>query len=62
MLLLVAMIAAVALTLRRRKDSRYQNPSEQVRAKPAERMRLVKIAPVVEVASEARKSQEGSAA
>src|SRR6185436_19935727 len=30
-LLLVAIIAAIALTLRKRKDSRYQNPSEQVR-------------------------------
>jgi NADH-quinone oxidoreductase subunit J len=38
-LLLVAIIAAIALTLRRRKDSRYLNPSEQVRVKAADRVR-----------------------
>ena len=32
-LLLVAIIAAIALTLRRRKDSKYIDPAEQVRAK-----------------------------
>ena len=47
-LLLVAIIAAIALTLRRRKDSKYQNPSEQVRVRPADRMRLVKMEPVIE--------------
>ena len=47
-LLLVAIIAAIALTLRRRKDSKYQNPSEQVRVRAADRMRMVKMKPVVE--------------
>jgi NADH-quinone oxidoreductase subunit J len=47
-LLLVAIIAAIALTLRRRKDSKYQNPSDQVRARAADRMRLVKMNAVVE--------------
>ena len=47
-LLLVAIIAAIALTLRGRKDSRSQNPSEQVRAKKADRLRIVKMAPTVE--------------
>ena len=47
-LLLVAIIAAIALTLRKRKDSKYQNPSEQVRVKAADRMRVVKMAAVVE--------------
>jgi NADH-quinone oxidoreductase subunit J len=41
--LLVAIIAAIALTMRRRKDSRYQNPSEQVKARKADRLRIVKI-------------------
>ncbi|HET7671286.1 MAG TPA: NADH-quinone oxidoreductase subunit J [Burkholderiales bacterium] len=41
--LLVAIIAAIALTLRRRKDSRAQDPSEQVRAKRADRVRLVSM-------------------
>jgi len=40
-ILLVAIIAAIALTLRRRKDSRAQDPAEQVRARRAERVRLV---------------------
>jgi NADH-quinone oxidoreductase subunit J len=48
-LLLVAIVAAIALTLRRRKDSRYINPSEQVRAKKADRVRIVQMKPVVEV-------------
>ncbi|HKX42388.1 MAG TPA: NADH-quinone oxidoreductase subunit J [Burkholderiaceae bacterium] len=47
-LLLVAIIAAITLTLRRRKDSRYQNPSEQVKARKADRVRVVKLAPTVE--------------
>ena len=42
-ILLVAIIAAISLTLRRRKDSRYQDPAEQVRARPAERVRLVSM-------------------
>jgi NADH-quinone oxidoreductase subunit J len=45
-ILLVAIIAAIALTLRSRKDSKYQDPSEQVRVKAADRMVLVKIEPV----------------
>jgi NADH-quinone oxidoreductase subunit J len=47
-LLLVAIIAAIALTLRRRKDSKYQNPSDQVRVRAADRMRVVKMNAVVE--------------
>ena len=47
-LLLVAIIAAIALTLRKRKDSKYQNPSDQVRVRAADRMRLVKMKPEVE--------------
>ncbi len=48
-LLLVAIIAAIALTLRKRKDSKYQNPSEQVRVKASDRMRLVKMKAEVEL-------------
>jgi NADH-quinone oxidoreductase subunit J len=39
--LLVAIIAAIALTLRRRKDTRAQAASEQVRVRRGERVRLV---------------------
>ena len=42
-ILLVAIIAAIALTLRRRKDTRHQDPSEQVRARREERVRLVSM-------------------
>ena len=47
-LLLVAIVAAIALTLRERKDSRHLDPSQQVRAKKADRVRLVKMDAVVE--------------
>jgi NADH-quinone oxidoreductase subunit J len=47
-LLLVAIIAAISLTLRQRKDSKSQDPSEQVRVRKADRVRLVKMSAVVE--------------
>ncbi len=43
-ILLVAMIAAIALTLRKRKDSKAINPSEQVRVRAQDRVQLVKMA------------------
>lgn len=46
-LLLVAIIAAIALTLRRRKDSKYVDPADQVKVKKADRLRIVKMAPEV---------------
>ena len=46
-ILLVAIIAAIALTLRERKDSKSQNPSEQVRVKRADRVTLVKMKSVI---------------
>jgi NADH-quinone oxidoreductase subunit J len=48
-LLLVAIIAAIALTLRRRKDSKYIDPAQQVLAKKAGRVRLVKMQATVEL-------------
>ena len=45
-ILLVAIVAAIALTLRESKDSKAQNPADQVRVKAADRMQLVKMAPV----------------
>ena len=41
--LLVAIIAAIALTLRRRKDTRGQDPAQQVRVRRADRVRLVSM-------------------
>jgi NADH-quinone oxidoreductase subunit J len=43
-ILLVAMIAAIALTLRERKDSKYVSPGEQVRVKARDRMTVLKVA------------------
>ena len=43
MFLLVAIIAAVALTLRNRKDTKTQNIAEQVNVNAADRMRIVKM-------------------
>ena len=42
-ILLVAMIAAIALTLRQRKDSKYASPSDQVRVKAGDRMVVLKM-------------------
>jgi len=42
-ILLVAIIAAVALTLRNRKDAKAQNVAEQINVKAANRMRIVKM-------------------
>ncbi len=42
-ILLVAIVAAISLTLRRRKDSRAMDPSVQVRARRADRVRLVSM-------------------
>jgi NADH-quinone oxidoreductase subunit J len=42
-ILLVAIVAAIGLTLRRRRDSKYQDPATQVRVKRADRIRLVRM-------------------
>jgi NADH-quinone oxidoreductase subunit J len=47
-ILLVAIVAAISLTLRKRKDSRHQDPAEQVRARREERVRLVSMPAEVE--------------
>jgi NADH-quinone oxidoreductase subunit J len=57
-ILLVAIIAAIALTLRKRKDSKYAAPADQVRIKAGDRMKVIRlkatqaalpVAPVAEV-------------
>jgi NADH-quinone oxidoreductase subunit J len=45
-ILLVAIVAAIALTMRRRPQTKYQNPAEQVTVRRADRVRVVKIDPV----------------
>lgn len=42
-LLLVAIVAAIALTLRRRKDARSQEPDKQILVKKADRLRVVSV-------------------
>ena len=42
-ILLVAIIAAIALTHRRRPETKYQDPSRQVRVQRSERVRLVSM-------------------
>ena len=60
-LLLVAIVAAIALTLRGRKDSRYQDPSVQVKARKADRVRIIKMPPVVDAPSTAKDAKQGGA-
>ena len=62
-LLLLAMIAAIALTLRTRKDSKSINAADQVRVKAKDRMTVVKMSatqatpkPTLEVPSDGSKS------
>jgi NADH-quinone oxidoreductase subunit J len=50
-ILLVAIIAAIALTHRGRKDSRSQNVGDQVRVRKGDRLRIIKMDPVIEQAS-----------
>ncbi len=42
-ILLLAMVAAIALTLRHRKDAKYQNPGQQVRVQAKDRLKLVQF-------------------
>lgn len=46
--LLVAMIAAIVLTLRERKDNKSMNPAEQVKVKRNDRLRIVSMPAEVE--------------
>ena len=42
-ILLVAIVAAIALTMRRRPETKYQNPAEQVKVNRNDRVRLVRM-------------------
>jgi NADH-quinone oxidoreductase subunit J len=44
-ILLVAMIAAITLTMRARRSNKYQKPEQQVNVRRADRVRLVKMLP-----------------
>ena len=57
LILLVALIAAIALTLRSRKDSKSQNPGDQVRVRARDRVSLVKMDPVKPAVASAEENQ-----
>jgi NADH-quinone oxidoreductase subunit J len=56
--LLVAIVAAIALTLRDRKESKSVDPSKQVLVKKADRLRILKMDAVVEKAEDVTNTQE----
>jgi NADH-quinone oxidoreductase subunit J len=56
-ILLVAIVAAIALTLRRRKETKYQDPASQLSVRPADRRWIVKLAPETIVTHEAPKGE-----
>lgn len=43
LILLVAIVAAIVLTMRRRPGTRYQSPSEQVKVSKSDRLRIVSM-------------------
>ena len=61
-ILLVAMITAIALTLRKRKDSKAINPAEQIRVRAEDRVTIVNVpvtqVPVVTTAGIVRKEKK----
>jgi len=42
-ILLVAIVAAISLTMRKRTHTKYQTPSEQIKVRKADRLRIVKM-------------------
>jgi len=42
-ILLVAIIAAISLTMRKRGETKYQSPSEQISVRKADRLRIIKM-------------------
>jgi len=61
-ILLVAIIAAVALTLRKRKDTKAIDPALAVRVKRNDRLRIVKMATVDQAAIDANAAAAAAAA
>ena len=43
MILLVAIVAAIALTMRRREMTKYQTPGKQVKVRKQDRLRVIKM-------------------
>ncbi|MEW5892730.1 MAG: NADH-quinone oxidoreductase subunit J [Pseudomonadota bacterium] len=57
-ILLVAMVAAIALTLRRRPGRKWVDPAEQIKVKRNDRLRLVSMAPQKPAAPKAAEEEE----
>jgi NADH-quinone oxidoreductase subunit J len=55
-ILLVAIVAAIALTLRQRKETKYQDPGRQLAVHAGDRLKIVKMAPETTV----RRAGEGA--
>ncbi len=60
LILLVAIIAAIALTMRRRPSAKYNDPSAQVRVNRAQRLRIVKMKPVTRPTDLAAEQEDDS--
>jgi NADH-quinone oxidoreductase subunit J len=60
-ILLVAIVAAIALTLRQRKDSKHMDPAAQVRVRASDRLQIVKMPYVLAEPVEAPSSVEKKA-
>jgi NADH-quinone oxidoreductase subunit J len=57
-LLLVAIVAAIALTLRQRKDSKHIDASVQVRVRASDRVQVIKMPPTLPAAPPAAPAEE----
>ncbi|HTR05686.1 MAG TPA: NADH-quinone oxidoreductase subunit J [Paraburkholderia sp.] len=62
LVLLVAIVAAIALTVREPKDAKRQNVSRQINVRRQDRVRLVKMKPVKEVPEVAQATDADAAA
>ncbi|GHD55914.1 NADH-quinone oxidoreductase subunit J [Jeongeupia chitinilytica] len=60
-LLLVGMIAAIALTLRKRKNTKYINPANQIQVKRNDRVKIVSMPAEERPSVEAPKADDGQA-
>lgn len=60
-ILLVAMVAAIALTLRQRKDSKAINPGDQVRVRAADRLVVLPLAATQKAILAPETAEEGKA-
>lgn len=59
LVLLVAIIAAIVLTLRERKDSKYIDPADQIKVKRADRIRIVSMKSETELPENKTENTDG---